>query len=179
MKRIVILTLILFMASCSFKATKTEPEQVVQKKSIDAAKEEKKKRIAAIKRGKAEKELEPVVDEARPIIDNILQSINEVNYERYIRDFDEAMKSAYHDKEKFRRINEERKKKYGKTGARPLIKIEKKPPFYTLTYLVKFSKIEKPIPVILITKREKERLKVSFLQFKFSVLKGKKVDTEK
>ena len=90
MKKIVLLTLILFVASCSFKATKKEPEQVVQKKSIAAEKKEKQK--SALKK---------VGDEARPIIDNILQSIKDINYETYIKDFDSTMKSAYHDKEQF------------------------------------------------------------------------------
>lgn len=171
MKKIVLLTLILFMASCSFKATKKEPEQVVKKKSVVSAEEEKKKRIAAEKKEREESALRKVVDEARPIIDNILQSIKDINYETYIKDFDSTMKSAYHDKELFKRINEERKDEYGEPGARPLVKIVQKRPFYNLTYLVKFSKFEKPVPVILILKKEEGKLRVSFLQFKFSILK--------
>jgi hypothetical protein len=171
MKKIVLLTLILFVASCSFKATKKEPEQVVQGKSIAAAKEEKKKRIAAEKKEKQKSALKKVGDEARPIIDNILQSIKDINYETYIKDFDSTMKSAYHDKEQFKRINKGRKEKYGEPGARPLVRIRKDLQYYILTYLVKFSKVEKPIPVIMTLKREEGKLKVAFLQYKFSILK--------
>ena len=171
MKKVTLLTLILFVASCSFKAAKKEPEQMAQKKSIASAKEEKKKRVAAEKRKREERELKKIVEEARPIIDNILESMNEINHGKHIRDFDDSMKSAYHDKEQFRRINEERKKKYGENVGRNIHKIERKNPFYNLHYWVKFSKVDKPIPVIITLKREEGKLKVAFLQYKFSVLK--------
>ena len=174
MRKIVLLVLIVFVASCSVKTVKEEPQTAAQEKTAAADKEEKKIKRAAEKREKQKKELEQVRNEAQPIIDSILHSIKTINYETYIKDFDDSWKSANNDRNKFERINKDRKQKYGEPGARPIVKVKNDNPYYTLTYLVKFSKIEKPIPVIMSLKREDEKLKVAFLQYKFSVLKKKK-----
>lgn len=168
MRKIIIFTLVLFLISCSVKATEQEAEQVVQKESTAVKKEEKKKRRLAEKKKMEKAELEQVVVEAQSIIANILKAMNENNYEAYIKDFNASMKSAYCDEAKFKEINTQRKEKYGLAGARPIKKIEKRNPFFNLYYLVKFSKVEKPVTVFMSLKRQEEKLKVAFLQFKFS-----------
>ncbi len=166
MKNFILTVIVLFVASCSFKTAKQETTAGGSSYAASI-----KKKSGDSKREKQKKELEQAVHDAQPIIENILQALNEANYENYLRDFNSSMRSAYHEKKQFLKISEERKKKYGEAGARPVCRIEKNDPYYSIYYLVKFSKIEKPVPVFLSLKREEGKLKVAFLQFQFSKIK--------
>ena len=165
MKTIVILLLILFTASCSVKSAPVN--STIQEENSEKTKKE-------LKKEKSKKKLEQVVADAQPIIDNILNSMSELNHKAYMRDFNSSMKSSCHDKNLFMKINLERKEKYGVPEGRPLYRIEKRNPYYNLYYLVKFSKVEKPVTIFLSLKKEDKKLKVAFLQFRFSELKQNK-----
>ena len=170
MKKIIFIVFTFFVFSCSCMTAK-EKSDMVSLKGISQEQKQEEKNSAALKKEKQKKELEQVVDEAQAIIGNILQAMNQGSYEQYIMDFNATMKSAYHDKQLFIRTSRERRAKHGMAGARPVIKIEKKDPYYNIYYLIKFSKVEKPVPVFLSLKKEKGKVKVTFLQFQFSKVK--------
>ena len=155
------------VVSCSFTGVKCKNKTGQEDKVISAVQSEND-----MKKAKAEKELKTVVEEAQPIIKNLLQAINNDDYDKFIKDFNTGMKSAYHDKKNFYKTNKDRLEKYGLAGARPVWKVEKTNPFYNIYYLVKFSKISQPVPVFLSLKREDGKLEIVFFQFQLSRLKN-------
>ncbi len=167
MKKTVLCVFVLcFLVSCSFTGVKRKDKTGQACKVVSAAQSEKDK-----KKAEAERELETVVKEAQPIIKNLLQAINNNEYDKFINNFDAGMKSTYHDKKMFYKTNKDRLEKYGQAGARPVWKVEKTNPFYNIYYLVKFSKISQPVPVFLSLKREDGDLKIAFFQLQFSRVK--------
>jgi len=102
MKHIIILSLFVFVISCSVKSTKhdsttTAPPPAAAQKTNGTKKQTGKET--------PQQELRRVAAEAEPIIENILTAINKNDYKKYIRDFNDSMRSAYADKGQFKKIN--------------------------------------------------------------------------
>ncbi|MCX8043963.1 MAG: hypothetical protein N3B18_07560 [Desulfobacterota bacterium] len=114
-----------------------------------------------------EEELKRIVREADPIIENILTAINTTDHAAYIRDFNQAMQSAYHDKKQFKKINKWRLSRIGTYTAKNVWKIEKQHQYYIIYYWAKFTKAQQPVTVRLVLERpnENEPLKVAMLSY--------------
>ena len=128
-------------------------------------------------RDQEEPELRKIVQEAWPIFDNILNSINDGSYEQHIRDFSPALKAAYRDKDLFCRLNAQQLKTYGAVTGRSINKIVKRNPYYCLYYWVRFSKAEQPVTAVLNLEEKGGALQVAFLQFQFSGLQAEQSGT--
>jgi flagellar biosynthesis GTPase FlhF len=167
---IILLGAYLMTAACSVKQTRTEPAEA-EPANVEKSQDDQREKEAAEARKKkrkeqAEKELKKVVEQARPIIDNILEAIREDDHDRYIRDFNEAWKRAHSDKSTFLRINERRKERIGMPGRCQVLRIEKQPPYYIIYYLVKCSGVEEPITIRMVLAKENgSELKVAFLTY--------------
>ena len=155
MKKVILVAMVFCIAACAPKAVRQEPAQAVDK--------EKKVRPAQKKTGEAE--LRQMLEEADPLIENILQSLARCDYGDYIRDFNASMRSAYHDKRQFEKICKERKARIGTYVERRIWKIEKKNPFYVIYYWVKFTEARDPVTVRMVVERKEGPLKVGFLSF--------------
>lgn len=170
MRKIILLVLLVFAASCSVKSAKHETAKAAPA-GIAGVKKEQVKPPSSQKETK-EEELKRIIREAEPIIENILTSINKNDYKGYIRDFNEAMKSAYHDKGQFKKDNKQRKAKAGEYVAKNVWKAQKEYQYYVIYYWVKFSKVPDPVTVRLTVEQEQDgRLKVAFLQYQSPALK--------
>jgi hypothetical protein len=166
-KRVLSVLVLCCLVSCSFTGALSENDKAGKDSSTPPAVQTEN----SSKKVKSEKELELVVKESQAIIKNLLQAVNETDFDKFTRDFDAGMKASYHDKKIFLKTNRDRLEKYGLAGSRPVWKIEKTNPFYNIYYLVRFSKVDKPVPVFLSLKREDGGLKIVFFQFQFSKVK--------
>ena len=167
-KMYVMLVLVFLVGGCSLKAAREDEAPLDKSAEVPQQKSAKE-----LRREKRENELQQVVIDARPIIDNLLQAVNTADYDSFVRDLNSSMKGAYHDRGQFAESCRKRKEEYGDAGARPIINAVHGYNQFYLTYLVKFSKTEEPVPVYLCLEREGNRLQVCFLQFRFSTLKSK------
>lgn len=118
-------------------------------------------------------ELRRIVEEAEPIIDNILYAINASDHAAYIRDFNDAMKSAYHDKRQFKKINKWRKSRIGENTAKNVWKIQKQNQYYIIYYWTKFTKAQNPVTIRMVLERNEETqaLQVAMLSYDAPELK--------
>ncbi|MEI6128384.1 MAG: hypothetical protein WCQ99_17710, partial [Pseudomonadota bacterium] len=170
MKKIILLVILVFVASCADKATKHETGKAVQ--PVIAGGKKDQAGPSPSKKETKEEELRRIIHEAEPIIENILASINKNDYKGYTRDFNEAMKSAYHDKGQFKKDNKKRKSKIGEPVARNVWKAEREYQYYVIYYWVKFSKIQDPVTMRLTVEQEQDgALKIAFLQYKSPALR--------
>ena len=121
----------------------------------------------------AEEELRRIVREADPIIENILNAINTNDHASYIRDFNEAMKSAYHDKKQFKKINKWRTSRIGTYETKNVWKIEKQNQYYIIYYWTKFTKAKSPVTIRLVLERSNQTspLRVAMLSYDAPELK--------
>lgn len=166
MRNIMILLLLLCFTACSAKATKPQTQAktaVPESKEVPSA--------APAKKETREEELRRIVKEADPIIENILMAINKTDHSAYIRDFNEAMKSAYSDKSQWKKINKWRKSRIGEYTAKNVWKIQKQNQYYIIFYWVKFTKAQNPVTVRIVVEQEKGALKVAMLSFQAPELK--------
>ncbi|MCP4713485.1 MAG: hypothetical protein GY868_00090 [Deltaproteobacteria bacterium] len=157
MRLVVVVSVMFFFSACSGILPKATDRQAAPPKV--SGRVDKK----AVQKQK----LEQVVADALPLIRNLLRSIKELDFEANRKDFNDTMLSAYADKDLFLKINRERLEKYGEPLAHPVLRINERPPFFELTYLVKFSKLEKPVPVLMIVEKKEGRMKIAFLQYRF------------
>ena len=174
MRNIVFVLLILFIASCSAKAPprQTAPEIPSEEQKRAAIKEERRKKRQAEKKKKEEEEVRKLIVDAQAIIANILEAVDKTDHERFIRDFDDSFRQTNKSKKRFIRGNTRRKERLGDLVRSEFWKIEKRNPFYTLFYKVKFTKVEEPVEVRLIVAKEKDKegkrtgdIEVTMLQF--------------
>jgi len=161
MRTICLILLVGCLAACSMVTGRNEANKAPTAEEKLAAKR-------AEKQAKLKAELQKVAEEARPMIANLLQAMNNNDYERFMRDLNAAMKSAYHDRQLFSRQNEQRVERYGLAGAHPIVRVEKRNPFYNISCLVKFARVEQPVPVLVSCRYEEKKLKIAFVQFRFS-----------
>lgn len=158
MKKFFLLMTVFCVLACSVKATKTEPRQT--------APQQKEATTAAPKKETPEEQLRRIGRVADPIIENILTAINKDDYKAYIRDFNDAMKSAYHDQKQFKKDNSWRKSRIGEYATRNIWKIDKEYQYYIVYYRVKFSKTPDPVTIrMTLEKNESGNLQVAFLQY--------------
>ncbi len=125
--------------------------------------------------GKSEDaELRGIAEDAWPLIENIIVCINRnpvkdifINYEkRYIKDFNENMRDAFHDQEKVEKMNQRRRAKIGKYVSCELGRVQKAFKNYTLFYNVKCTKIKGTGIIRMPVKRNDEgKLEITFLTF--------------
>ncbi len=174
MRTVLCIILVLFAASCSMKNTRDDAgsngKEVVPKSRSEQIKEWRAKR-KAYRKEKKRKDLDQVVQDAKPMVETVLRSITEDDYEAFIQLCNESMRSMYENKEKFFKVNKNRREKYGVPGAHPILRAKLQKPFYVITHLVKFSKVEKPVPVIFyLKKNEDEEPKLALIQYRFSTV---------
>lgn len=119
-------------------------------------------------------ELRQVAEEARPLINNLLDCINPnpvkdifINYEkRYIKYFNEPMRNAFRDPEKVRKINQRRRSKIGKYLSCELGRIQKRFDNYALIYKVTCTGQKGTGAIRMSVKRNREdRLEITYLTF--------------
>jgi len=120
-----------------------------------------------------DEELRRIVREAEPIINNILDAINKTDHAAYIRDFNDAMRSAYHDKRQFKKINKWRKSRIGEYTAKNVWKIQKQNQYYIIYYWTKFTKAQNPVTIRMVLERNQESkvLQVAMLSYDAPELK--------
>lgn len=120
-----------------------------------------------------EEELRRIVREAEPIIENILNAINTNDHDAYTRDFNEAMKAAYHDKKQFKKINKWRTSRIGTYETKNVWKIEKQNQYYIIYYWTKFTKAKNPVTIRLVLERSSKEspLQVAMLSYDAPELK--------
>jgi len=175
MRSILFVLLILFIASCSAKAPPRQTTTQIpseEQKSAAAIKEERRKKKQAEAKKKEKEELRKLIEDAQPIIANILAAVDKTDHERFIRDFNASFKETNKSKKRFVRGNTRRKERLGDLVGRKFWKVEKRNPFYTLFYKVKFTKVDDPIEVRLVVERVKNEagqrtgeMKVTLVQF--------------
>lgn len=166
MRYTMILLMLLCFAACSAKATKPQTQ------ATTAVPESKQKPSAApAKKETQDEELRRIVKEADPIIENILTAINKNDHTAYIRDFNDAMRSAYSNKSQFQKDNKWRKSRIGAYEAKNVQKIQKQNQYYIIFYWVKFTKAQNPVTIRMVVEQGKGGLKVAMLSYDAPELK--------
>lgn len=166
----ILLLVVMVTASCALRSARhrDEPVPVPAVESAEAQKQQRRERQKEQQR----EELEAVSRGAQPIIKDMLEAINTDDHERFLRHVNDAMRRMYSDPEKFAAENARRRERYGTAGARPLTQLKKQNPYFILSYLVKFSNLDTPVPVTLYLKKMKDgELRVALLQYHFSRVK--------
>jgi len=166
MRNIMILLLLLCFTACSAKATKPKTQ------AATAVPESKQPQSASpAKKETRDEELKRIVKEADPIIENILTAINKNDHAAYIRDFNDAMQSAYSDKSQWKKINNWRRSRIGSYEAKQVRQIQKQNQYYIIFYWVKFTKAQNPVNIRMVVEQGKGALKVAMLSYDAPELK--------
>ncbi len=180
MIRFMLFVLILCAASCTVKnggltesGTGKEPAEAVSTadtscKDGDVGAPKKKHRIIRQDPEELKQELHDVVKQTRPLMKTLMKTISNDDYETFLGICSPAMRSMYHEEKIFLDLNKRRRDKYGMPGAHPVKDARKMNPYYILTYLVKFSKVAQPVPVVVYLKKHEEDLKIHLVQYGFS-----------
>lgn len=170
MRTVILLLVVMVTSSCALRSAwhRPVPAPAPAIESAEAQKQQRRER----QKEKQREELEAVSRDAQPIMKDLMEAINTDDHERFLRHATDAMRRMYSDPEKFASENARRRERYGTAGARPLTRLKKQNPYYILSYLVRFSKLDTPVPITLYLQKMKTgELRVALIQFHFSKVK--------
>lgn len=119
--------------------------------------------IPAIKKDNPE-ELARIAKQSDPIMQNILVALNEKNHAKYIRDFNQPMKSAY-PKDVFIKSHDFLVSRLGKYISKEFIKIGTLDQHYIVFYRAKFSKTQQPVTIRLMLEQSDNQLQVALISY--------------
>lgn len=109
--------------------------------------------------GMSREETEKIKTSAEPITENILIAINEENYEKFSRDFNEDMKKAL-DESKFKQLTSMLKNKIGTYSSKEFWKVDKGK-LITVFFKAKYDKESGDVIIRSVLSEENDKYKVA------------------
>jgi hypothetical protein len=111
--------------------------------------------------GQSDKEVQAIAD---PILDTVLTGLNEGNYGKFAKFFDETMKDAMPEK-KFRQVRGEHLQKLGKYQSRTYLGFETKDNFTVALWKGRFSASDNDVMIKLVLSKRGDKIQVAGLWF--------------
>ncbi len=116
---------------------------------------------AAAVTGQTDKEVEVI---AGPILDTMLNGLNDGNYGLYSKYFDDTLKDAIPEK-KFKEVREDIQNKFGRYQSRTYLGALKQGNFSTVLWKGRFSKNDNDVLIKLVLSKRGDKVQVTGLWF--------------